>query len=100
MTVMNKKLIILKLIFIIAALVVVHFEVGAYTNTRTSFAEMIMYRYHENILIIGYLLISVTGVALILNKSKPGNIFFALLICVYLILFYPLIDLEGIDNPF
>ena len=97
---MKKYLFLLKLLFIIAALVVVHFEVNAYTNTRTSFAEMIMYRYHENILIIGYLVVSITGVALLFNKSKPGNIFFTLLICVYLFYFYPLLDMEGVDNPF
>jgi hypothetical protein len=96
---MNQKLILWKTFFIVLALVVLYFEVNSYTNTRGSIGELLLYPNQAYAFEIGLSLVLVFGIILLYIENRALVIILLLIICFIVLLFYPIYDMEGLDQP-
>ena len=82
------------------AIFILHYEIDAYTNTKGSIGELLLYPNQENAFLISSTLTSILGFILCFTKSKVVILIIICLICFILLLFYPSFEMEEIDHSF
>lgn len=89
-----------KVVFIFLALLTLYVEISSYTNTTVSIGELILYQWREYTLVLSCTITMVFGGGLILSKRKLQSFVLVVLICILVFLFYPIMDMQGVDHAF
>ncbi len=94
------KSLIWKLPIIAIVIFAVIFEIKSYTNTKGSIGELFLYPNTDKSLVVSITLVGLAGLVLIFAKNLRLIKASVILILLTVFLFYPIMDMEGIDNPF
>lgn len=89
-----------KVPLVVLAILILYFEVDAYTNTKGSLGELLLYPNQENAFLISATLTAVLGITLMFVKSQTYTFVLVGLICIIILLFYPIFDMQGVEHPF
>lgn len=89
-----------KIPFVSLAILILYYEIDAYTSTKGSIGELLLYSNQDKSFLISASITAILGFIMLFVKSKTLTIILICIICFVLLLFFPLFDMEGVNHSF